>query len=43
MAAGEMTREEFIQFLTKYMVLCAAHSVNGAVHYNWMDYRHIVN
>jgi DNA modification methylase len=42
MASGEMSRPEFIEFLTTYMRNCAAHSVDGAVHFACMDWRHIL-
>ena len=42
MASGEMSRPEFIAFLTTYMKNCAAHSVGGAVHFACMDWRHIL-
>lgn len=42
MASGEMSRPDFIAFLTRYMVNCAAHSVDGAVHFACMDWRHLL-
>ena len=33
MASGEMSRPEFIEFPTTYMRNCAAHSVDGAIHF----------
>ncbi len=42
MASGEMSRSDFIAFLSAYMHNCAAHSVDGSVHYACMDWRHIV-
>jgi DNA modification methylase len=42
MASGEMSRNEFIDFLTRYMGNCAAYSLDGSVHFACMDWRHIV-
>ncbi len=42
MASGEMSRSAFTDFLTGYMKNCAAHSVDGAIHFACMDWRHIV-
>ncbi|WP_375597123.1 site-specific DNA-methyltransferase [Devosia sp. Naph2] len=41
MASGEMTREQFTDFLATYMGNCAAHAVDGSVHFACMDWRHI--
>lgn len=41
MASGEMTSDEFTQFLRKNFELCAKYSRPGALHYNFMDWRHI--
>lgn len=41
MASGEMTEAEFTAFLSKSMNLLAQHSVDGALHYICMDWRHI--
>jgi len=41
MASGEMSREEFTQFLTSVWSHCAAYSVDGAIHFQWMDHRHL--
>ena len=38
--AGELSREEFIRFLTSNCSLLAKHSENGAVHFLCMDWRH---
>src|SRR5258706_2731552 len=38
--AGELSREEFIRFLTRNCSLLAKHSENGAVHFLCMDWRH---
>ena len=40
MAAGEMNRTEFIAFLTAVLQAVAAVSVNGAIHFQCMDWRH---
>ena len=40
MAAGEMNRTEFITFLTAVFQAVAAVSVNGAIHFQCMDWRH---
>lgn len=40
MAAGEMTEAEFIAFLTAACTLLAKASVDGALHYVCMDWRH---
>lgn len=41
MASGEMTEVEFTAFLGKTLGLLAEHSVDGALHYICMDWRHI--
>jgi DNA modification methylase len=41
MASGEMTQSQFISFLTRVMRLLAEHSVNGSMHFLFMDWRHI--
>jgi DNA modification methylase len=38
--SGELTRDEFIQFLNKTCGLLAKHSRDGAIHYVCMDWRH---
>lgn len=40
-ASGEMSPEEFTRFLIKWMRLAAALSENGALHYVFMDWRHL--
>jgi len=40
MASGEMSEDEFINFLTKYMQLCCDYSIDGSIHYHCMDHRH---
>lgn len=41
MASGEMTPPEFTSFLTTALSLAAEVSRNGAIHYVFMDFRHI--
>ncbi len=41
MASGEMSVEEFTQFLRQNFALCAKYSRSGALHYNFMDWRHM--
>jgi DNA modification methylase len=41
MAYGEMTESEFTDFLAQFMHLCAFHSVDGSLHYAFMDWRHM--
>ena len=41
MASGEMSEDEFIEFLTTAMTLMAANSVDGSLHYIAMDWRHM--
>ena len=41
MASGEMSEAEFIAFLRKVLSLLAAHSKNGAIHFVFMDWRHL--
>jgi hypothetical protein len=43
MASGEMTQDEFTQFLGQAMRHLAQHSIEGAVHYYCMDWRHMSN
>jgi len=40
MAAGEMTEAEFVSFLTRVCSLMARHSIDGAIHFVCMDWRH---
>jgi DNA modification methylase len=42
MASGEMTKEEFTEFLTKALDLARAHTCPGAIIYACMDWRHMV-
>jgi DNA modification methylase len=40
MASGEMSSAEFVAFLETALGLAAAHSIDGAVHFVCMDWRH---
>jgi DNA modification methylase len=40
MASGEMTDEEFVKFLSLIMQASIDNSVQGAIHYIFMDFRH---
>ena len=39
--AGEMSRSQLIDFLRIALSLAAKHSVNGAIHFVFIDWRHI--
>jgi DNA modification methylase len=41
MASGEMSRDEFAAFLRTVMEHLARHSVDGSIHYHFMDWRHM--
>jgi DNA modification methylase len=41
MASGEMKSDEFTEFLRTNFDLCAKYSRPGALHYNFMDWRHM--
>lgn len=41
MASGEMTPAEFTEFLTTFMRHVKEYSVNGALHYLFMDWKHV--
>lgn len=41
MASGEMSRTEFTEFLTSAMTNLAANSVDGSIHFQCMDWRHM--
>lgn len=41
MASGEMSKPEFTGFLTETCVLLASNSVDGAIHFLCMDWRHL--
>lgn len=43
MASGEMTREQFTQFLKKAFTNLRDYSVDGSMHYLCMDWRHIID
>ena len=40
-ASGEMTSAQFRDFLTDTLGLCADHSIDGAIHYVFIDWRHV--
>lgn len=42
MASGEMTADEFTQFLMNNFALCKQYSNDGSLHYNFMDWRHVL-
>lgn len=41
MASGEMSSGEFEAFLTKTLSLAADYSIDGSIHYTFMDWRHL--
>ncbi len=41
MASGEMTEGQFVEFLRQTLANLAAHSLDGAIHYVFMDWRHL--
>ena len=41
MASGEMTREEFMSFLSAALANLAAYSIDGLIHFVCMDWRHM--
>ena len=41
MASGEMSPSQFISFLMRVMSLLAEHSLDGSIHFLFMDWRHI--
>ncbi len=41
MASGEMTKPDFISFLTRTCSLLARYSADGSIHYICMDWRHM--
>jgi DNA modification methylase len=41
MACGEMTEVQFTDFLSQVLQRCAFHSIDGSLHYVFMDWRHI--
>src|SRR5262249_19566746 len=40
MASGEMSRQQFREFLTTTVGLAVGHSIDGSIHYVCMDWRH---
>jgi DNA modification methylase len=42
MASGEMSKAEFTAFLTTVLGHAAGHSVDGALHFVFMDWRHLI-
>jgi DNA modification methylase len=40
MASGEMTEDQFLNFLSRSLGLLACHSTSGSVHFTCMDWRH---
>jgi DNA modification methylase len=40
-ASGEMTEAQFKGFLKDALGLCAHHSIDGAIHYVFIDWRHV--
>lgn len=41
MASGEMSASEFTAFLREVFALAASYSIDGAIHYQCMDWRHL--
>ena len=41
LASGEMKKDEFIDFLKTAMSLQAKYSIDGSIHYQCMDWRHV--
>jgi DNA modification methylase len=41
MASGEMSHAEFTAFLRAILRMCARFSVDGSIHYHFMDWRHL--
>jgi hypothetical protein len=41
MASGEMTEQQFTDFLTEVMRQLAAFSADGSIHFHFMDFRHM--
>src|SRR5205807_6323850 len=41
MASGEMSKVEFTDFLARVCSLFALHSVEGSLHFIFMDWRHL--
>ena len=41
MASGEMSQEQYIEFLSKAFALLARYSADGSIHYACIDWRHL--
>ena len=41
MGGGEMSDDEFVDFITEIMRTCCINSIKGSIHYICMDWRHI--
>ena len=41
MACGEMSSDEFVQFLMSVMELTKDYSNDGSLHYYWIDWKHV--
>jgi len=41
MASGEMSDDEFVEFLAAYMKLQRQYSVDGSIHAHFIDFRHV--
>ena len=41
MASGELNKNEFIEFLKQAMNMQIKYSINGSIHYQCMDWRHV--
>jgi DNA modification methylase len=42
MASGEMSRTQYLRFLTRTLRLAAKHSKDGSIHFVCIDWRHLV-
>jgi DNA modification methylase len=40
-ASGELTSADYTRFLEQALTLCSAHSLDGSIHFVFMDWRHI--
>ena len=40
-ASGEMSKDDFVDFLKKAMSLQSKSSIDGSIHYQCMDWRHV--
>lgn len=43
MGGGDMTEEQLEDLFRKFMAQCVAHSVDGSLHYVFIDWRHVYN